>query len=163
VSSVAFSPDGGTLASGSWDSTIILWDLATGQPIGGPLEGHSSLVSSVAFSPDGGTLASGSWDDTIILWDLATGQPIGGPLEGHSSLVSSVAFSPDGETLASGSWDNTVILWDLAPSAWAAANCRRAGRNFTRAEWAQYFRGEPYRVTCPQWPPAPESTSSPTP
>jgi hypothetical protein len=70
VTSVAFSPDGQTLASGSWDATIRLWDVATGQSRGEPLQGHTYPVYSVAFSPDGQTLASGSWDATIILWNI---------------------------------------------------------------------------------------------
>lgn len=115
VTSVAFSPDGKILASGSDDHSIILWDVTTGQPIGQPLKGHSDEVMSVAFSPDGKTLASGSADHTIILWDVATHQPIGTPLMGHTDIVSTVAFSPDGKTLASnGGSDFTIILWDVA-------------------------------------------------
>ena len=107
VYSVAFSPDG-TLASGSIDGTIKLWDVTTQQTID-TLEGHMETVSSVAFSPDG-TLASG--DGTIKLWDVTTQQTID-TLEGHTAGVGSVAFSPDGVTLASGSWDGTVKLWDV--------------------------------------------------
>ena len=103
VRSVSFSPDGATLASGSGDRTIRLWDVATGESIA-TLEGHTSLVSSVSFSPDGATLASGSWDNTVKLWDVATHTPIA-TLEGHTSSVRSVSFSPDGATLASGSED----------------------------------------------------------
>jgi hypothetical protein len=114
VWSVAFSPDGKTLASAGQDQTIRLWNVFTGQPIGDPLTGHTESVKSVAFSPDGQTLASGSQDDTIRLWDVATGQLIGDPLAGHMSDVRSVAFSPDGQTLASGSQDDTIRLWDVA-------------------------------------------------
>ena len=113
VNSVAFSPDGKTLASGSADGTVRLWDVATRRQIGNNLTGGSA-VNSVAFSPDGKTLASGSADDTVRLWDVATGQQIGDPLTGHTGAVNSVAFSPDGKTLASGSDDHTVRLWDVA-------------------------------------------------
>ena len=73
--SVSFSPDGKTLASVSKDTTIILWDVTTGQAIGSPLTGIIDEVNTVAFGPDGKTLFSGSENKTIILWDLATGQP----------------------------------------------------------------------------------------
>ncbi|MCB8765938.1 WD40 repeat domain-containing protein [Planktothrix agardhii] len=111
VYSVSFSPDGKTLASGSGDNTIKLWDVTTGKEIH-TLQGHSSVVSSVSFSPDGKTLASGSDDNTIKLWDVTTGKEIR-TLQGHSSSVWSVSFSPDGKTLASGSDDKTIKLWDI--------------------------------------------------
>ncbi|KAF5136431.1 Vegetative incompatibility protein HET-E-1 [Metarhizium anisopliae] len=112
VMSVAFSPDGRTLASGSFDKAIRLWDPATGSHQQ-TLEGHSDRIMSVAFSPDGKTLASGSFDKAIRLWDTATGSHQQ-TLNGHSDLVSSVAFSPDGKMLASASRDKTIRLWDTA-------------------------------------------------
>ena len=107
VYSVAFSPDGKMLASGSGDGTICLWNATTGEHLQ-TLEGSGY---SVAFSPDGSTLASASWDDTIRLWNATTGEHLQ-TLEGHTDTVYSVAFSPDGSTLASGSKDETIRLWD---------------------------------------------------
>ena len=112
VRSVAFSPDGQTLASGSEDNTINLWDVTTGKKVY-TLKGHLNDVSSVAFSPDGQTLASGSKDSTIKLWDVDTGQELG-TFRGHLWDVNCVAYSPDGKLLASGSYDNTIKLWNLA-------------------------------------------------
>jgi WD40 repeat protein len=112
VSAIAFSPDGATLASGSFDNTVRLWDVATGREQA-VLSGHTSSVYDIAFSPDGATLASGSYDKTVRLWDVATGRERA-VLSGHTHGVSAIAFSPDGATLASGSHDNTVRLWDVA-------------------------------------------------
>jgi Tol biopolymer transport system component len=111
VYSVGFSPDGQQLASGSFDSTIKIWDVTTGKVLN-TLKGHESRVWSVGFSPDGKQLASGSGDKTIKIWDVTTGKVLN-TLKGHESLVLSVGFSPDGKQLASGSFDNTIILWDL--------------------------------------------------
>ena len=67
--SVAFSPDGQRIVSGSRDKTLRLWDATSGAPIGAPLRGHDERVSSVAFSPDGQRIVSGSADKTLRLWD----------------------------------------------------------------------------------------------
>jgi WD40 repeat protein len=133
----------------SEDQTVRLWDVATRQPLGKPLEGHTNYVLSVGFSPDGKTLASASKDYSVRLWDVATRQPLGKPLEGHTSYVWSVAFSPDGKTLASASEDKTVRLWDVDPQSWRIRTCAIVNRNLSRDEWDQYFgRDVPYRKTC---------------
>jgi WD40 repeat protein len=116
LESVAFSPDGKQVVSGSGDRTVRLWDTATGAALQ-TLQGHNSWVTSVAFSPDGKQVVSGSGDETVRLWDVATGAALQ-TLEGHTGSVTSVAFSPDGEPLpilqVLNHWvveGNTNIIW----------------------------------------------------
>ena len=111
VFSVAFSPDGRLIASGSSAKTVRLWDVQKQKEIA-TFKGHAGGVYSVAFSPDGRSLASGSSDNTVKLWNIQAQQEIT-TLEGHGGDVMSVFFSPDGRLLASGSFDNTVKLWDV--------------------------------------------------
>ncbi len=149
VYSLAFSSDGKTLASGGYDG-IQLWDVASRKSLGEPL-GAGMQIDRIAFSPDGKTLASGSQDGALQLWDVASRQPLGEPLEDYA-YATSLAFSPDGKRLASVHSDGTLWMWDLDVQSWARRACSRAGRNFTQAEWAQYFPGEAYRKTCPDLP-----------
>jgi WD40 repeat protein len=125
VNSLAFSPDGSILASGSNDKSVRLWNVADGRLLY-KLTGHTNTVRSVAFSPDGTTVASGSEDGTVRLWNVNDGRPVGEPLRGHRSKVTSVAFSRNGKILASGggnetftgpSGDTTIRLWDVTSRA----------------------------------------------
>jgi WD40 repeat protein len=110
VRSVAFSPDGRLLASGSNDNMIKLWEVASGRELH-TLRGHNDYVTSVAFSPDGRFLASSSWDKTVKLWEVVTGRWL--TRFEHENYVTSIAFSPDGQLLASGSYDRTIKLWEV--------------------------------------------------
>ena len=112
VRSVCFSPDGSLLASGSWDKTVRLWNIATGEHTE-TLIRHTNQINSVCFSPKGHLIASGSSDGTVRLWDTATGR-VNKTLTKQTREVNSVSFSGDGRFLASGSYDNTVRLWEVA-------------------------------------------------
>ena len=115
--SVAFSPDGRTLAAGGSTarsdshSPIDLWDTVTGAHLRS-LMGSTVSVYSIAYSPDGRTLASGGHDGTARLWDVVTGARLH-TLAGHADRVNSVAFSQNGQILASGSGDGTIRFWDV--------------------------------------------------
>jgi predicted NACHT family NTPase len=99
VNAVAFSPDGRTLATASWDQTIKTWDVATGKERAS-FAGHQAAVLCLALAPDGNTLATGGRDFTIKLWDVGKAREVVS-LVGHTAEVRSVAFSLDGKTLAS--------------------------------------------------------------
>ncbi|KIK23227.1 hypothetical protein PISMIDRAFT_63421, partial [Pisolithus microcarpus 441] len=113
VNSVAFSPDGKRIVSGSHDKTVRIWDFERGVQIGSPLQGHTGWVQSVGFSPDGKEIVSGSHDTTVRIWDAERGVQIGGSLEGHTGVVWSVSFSPNGKRIVSASEDTTVRIWDV--------------------------------------------------
>ncbi len=111
VKSIAISPSSTQLVSGSLDSTIKLWNLATGQ-LEASLDYHDRGVFAVAISPDGTTLASTSWDKTIKLWALPSGDLID-TLTGHSGSVRAAVFTPDSRTLISCSFDESIKVWDV--------------------------------------------------
>jgi WD40 repeat protein len=117
VLSVAFSPDGSRIVSGSRDMTIRVWDTVSGAQSLGPLRGHINEVSSVAFSPDGATIVSGSDDRTVRVWDATAGGEICPTRQGHTRPVTSVIVSPDGTRIASGSLDHTIRIWQATSTS----------------------------------------------
>ncbi len=109
VTSVALSANGRTVASGSDDRTVRVWDAKTGQALH-TLQ-HVGAVTSVALAADGHVLVAGCLDHTVRLWDTRTGRALQ-TLQGHGGNVNCVALSADGQTLVSGSDDQTVRVWD---------------------------------------------------
>ncbi|GAA1655676.1 hypothetical protein GCM10009733_061400 [Nonomuraea maheshkhaliensis] len=120
VRTLAFNPDGRTLATGDSSGVVQQWDVATQRPHGAPMgrahEGfdHKKAVLGIAYSKDGKTLATAGEDRTARLWDTATSRQFGEPFTGHAQPVTDVAISPDGSRLATVSWDRTGRVWDVA-------------------------------------------------
>ncbi len=112
ASTIAYTPDGKTLAAGLSDGTIALWDVA-GERVRMVLQGYTQRVSSLAISPDGKHLAAGGLDGVITLWVSDDRREESAFAYGHSGEVTSLAFSPRGTTLASGGKDTTVRLWNV--------------------------------------------------
>jgi WD40 repeat protein len=151
ILSLAYSADGRLLASGGGDAAIYLYDIEAAQPLGLPLVGLGGPVTSLAFSPDGSQLASGSSKSLLALWNVDSAQLIGDPIAGMKSGITALAFSLDGKTLVSGTDEGELAWW--RQSDWLDLACKYTQRNLSQAEWTQFFKGEDYRQTCPQYPP----------
>ena len=111
VFAVAWSPDSASIASGSRDKTVSIWNALTGK-VSCIYRGHSSYLLSVAWSPNGNYIASGDTSGVVQVWEANTGRNIVS-YHGHKRFVRSISWSPDGSFIASGGdfGDNTVQIW----------------------------------------------------
>ena len=114
VCSVAFSPDGRCIVSGSSDNTVHIWNVTTGE-CEAELKGHSGWVGSVVFSSDGSRVVSGSSDRTMCIWNVAKGE-CEAKLDAHLYKVYSIVFSPDGSHVVYRFFNNTMHIWNVATS-----------------------------------------------
>ena len=154
IQALAFQNSGPLLALSRDDHTINVWNLQTLAQDGVELALPAGVnASSLAFSDDDSMLASGNSDKSLLLWDANTHQPIGRPMFGAPDTLLSLAYDRSTGDLFAGGTDGAVQKWFAAPAGWIPPNCIIAGRNMTQTEWEQFFPGEPYRLTCPDFPP----------
>jgi hypothetical protein len=144
LTSVAISPDGTWLVTGSQDRTARVWDAASGKERM-TLRGHNGAVNGVAVSPDGALILTASTDKTARLWNGATGEEVS-ILRGHTDGLTDVGFSPDGKFVATSSSDRTarIMLRDIQDIY--ALGRTRATRQLSCDEWKGYLQESDY---CP--------------
>jgi WD40 repeat protein len=151
ATSVAFSPTGGLLATGS-SGVVTVRDARTGHPVHA-LQIPNGYNGVLAFSPDGGKLAVLAHDGAEV-WDITTGTQVGTGLPGASPQAQNpggpgnLRYTPDGQLVVV-SPDGLATIWNVNPAIWNAAACRIAGRQLTRAEWSRFVGTQPYSPVCP--------------
>lgn len=153
IRGLGFSPDGARMAVGGTTGRLRVFDVRSGRQLA-ELDGHQGEVAGLAIRPDGRLLASTATDDRQLrLWDLDTFLGFGRPLATGSTWRARLAWTPDGRRLLLPMAPAGAAILDMDESHWVAAACTAAGRNLSRAEWAQYLpAGTAYRPTCPDLP-----------
>ncbi len=143
---VAFSPDGGTLATAGLDPLVRLWDVRTGELVR-TLETGGSGVLTLDFGPDGRLLALSGFEPVAALWDVATGTQIGPTLTAGNRRAH-IDVSPDGRRLLQTHGNGQGAMWEIDPQLWERRACAIANRTLTREEWEQFLPGRPYEPAC---------------
>jgi WD40 repeat protein len=146
VGGIAFSPDGKNLVTSSADSSVRLWDVATGTEVR-RFVGHPVNAFGAAFSPDGKYVVSSGRDGTARLWDVQTGREVR-RFTGHASEVRTVVFSPDGKYILTSSFDGTARLWLTDLHDTIRSVCALVTRDLTPEERAQFGISD-QGPTCP--------------
>ena len=121
VNALAFSSDGKMLASGGYDETVQLWDVATGEPIT-TFTGHTGGINALTFSPDNRTLAGGTTMGTVRFWNIKNGNLLPTRITGHTMEVEAATFFKDNTTLASVAYDQVISIWDVKTSQKTGSN-----------------------------------------
>jgi WD40 repeat protein len=139
VETVAWSPSGSRIASGSWDGTVQVWDATTGNNM--HMQPHGDEVRAVVWSPDGKYLASGSYDRNVRIWNPITDQMIHMYL--HQDKVTTVAWSPDGKYLASGDRSGTIQIWEIATQTLKATYSEKHTAAVRSVAWSPFSKWSP--------------------
>ena len=144
---VAFSPDGGRLATGSLDDPYVrIWDVGTGKLLRKLDQGSAGSLT-LDFSADGRLLAVSGFEPVASLWDVGTGARIG-PALTSGGRRAEIDLSPDGRRLLVTHADGRGAVWDVDPESWAERACRLANRRLTLAEWEEFLPGRSYDPAC---------------
>ena len=138
--------DGRLLALGTADGAVLLLDPRTGAQARPPLRVAAANVVQLAFSPDGRTLAVTAADGTASLWDLGSRTRVGDPFPSGPGILPSPLFEPNGRLLLVGV--SNAVEWPTDVRTWERFACHVAGRQLTRAEWADTLPGRPYERVC---------------
>ena len=148
VTAMAMRPDGRSMATGSDDRSIVLWDVDSRGALTthAKLAGHSDKITSLAWSPDGRYLASAAEDHRVILWDLERGAGIGDPIAVPGAPIVGFIATGDRQLLVGG---DGLVRWDMRPETWAEIACSIVkGRALNDVERSLYFGGDQPETTC---------------
>ena len=144
--SVAISPDGRTLALGSYGNVVRLWDMRTRKLLRELDHGGGGAVT-LEFSRDSRILAVSGFEPVATLWDVATGTQIGQSLTA-GSRTAMIDLSSDGRRLLMTLANGQGAVWDIDPASWARRACALANRTLTREEWGKFLPNRPYEPAC---------------
>jgi WD40 repeat protein/DNA-binding SARP family transcriptional activator len=147
--SLAFAPGGAVLAAGTGGGTVEMWDVRNGKRLGQPLLADSGAIADVAFDPSGQRFAiTGSQDGDVKVWFTASLEQEGPRLAADPGSTAAAVFEPDGSRLLVADDGGGAFTWPMSLTAWEQRACSLAGRNLTRAEWAQFVAGGRYASVC---------------
>ena len=147
--SLAFAPSGTVLAAGTGGGTVELWNPHTGKRLAQPLLADANAIAGVAFDPTGRRFAiTGSQDGDVKVWFTASLEQEGPRLAADPGSTAAAVFEPDGSGLLVADDAGGAFTWPMSLAAWEQRACSLAGRNLTRAEWAQFVAGGRYASVC---------------